>query len=734
MPNLVGIGLSQVPTNSMLGGLAYQSPDHASIKNLDLEKISQINAEIPQTARGLFIYDTSKDSDGGAWRKRTQHTSWYNETLGTATRGTRKEFPAVAVIVFTQDKLYIHDADDPTLPMWMVFEFNQYPNGGNLAGLPVGLGHVTSSPMNTITISSVYMMNGLLFIGGNQQDNASAVHAGWSANFLNEELREYLAYPVNDNEGAQEYRPTGNIALRNSAEANNSVPGNRYDQGGIHDDNSIQSFVNDIVMTVLPDAPIDNTMGIPRPIIALACGNTAGTAQSNGVSIIMDDGTFVHGSSSSGTVYGYSHSITITDDGFLWWLGDSFDSFNSSRDSWAIQVGELRQISFNGGAISWNNSSDTISGTVRGPSNYYVVSTGAEAGKVMIGPGNDWSWYIQRGNALGSSVGFARHKVFSVDNNTIRMGLSARITTDYNTGYLCADHSGKSAARATLMETNTTANLTSSIDDRSINNNGFTVNGTITRSAVAEGAELVAYSGWSASNYISQTTTGESELTYGTDPFYVMCWFKIGTGTNRCLWMRRSSGGSMDWRCEFNTSTHQVRLYFSANSNTIDKWSNTVFANDETWHFGIWQKGVGGNNRVGRLFIDGKLDCQQTAGGDINMTEEDPIAIGQRSDGVSSEPWAGSITMFRIGRGEITENVAAYIYEQEKALFNPNAKCTIYGGSSAVTGLAYDEVTKQYHVGTSAGRSDFLGLCRINNTTTAVTTAISAHDGFIVEQ
>ena len=28
MPNLVGIGNSQVPTNAMLGGLAYQDTDH----------------------------------------------------------------------------------------------------------------------------------------------------------------------------------------------------------------------------------------------------------------------------------------------------------------------------------------------------------------------------------------------------------------------------------------------------------------------------------------------------------------------------------------------------------------------------------------------------------------------------------------------------------------------------------------------------------------------------------
>ena len=82
MPNLVGIGLSQVPTNSMLGGMAYQDPDRVKIKKLNVDEISQINSEIADTAVDIFVYDTSKDSDGGAWRKRTTHTSWYNETLG----------------------------------------------------------------------------------------------------------------------------------------------------------------------------------------------------------------------------------------------------------------------------------------------------------------------------------------------------------------------------------------------------------------------------------------------------------------------------------------------------------------------------------------------------------------------------------------------------------------------------------------------------------------------------
>ena len=82
MPNLVGIGNSQVPTNAMLGGLAYQD----SVGEIDIEKIK---ARIEDTAVDIFVYDTHKDSDGGAWRHRTQHLSWYNEGANTL-RGARK--------------------------------------------------------------------------------------------------------------------------------------------------------------------------------------------------------------------------------------------------------------------------------------------------------------------------------------------------------------------------------------------------------------------------------------------------------------------------------------------------------------------------------------------------------------------------------------------------------------------------------------------------------------------
>ena len=54
--------------------------------------------------------------------------------------------------------------------------------------------------------------------------------------------------------------------------------------------------------------------------------------------------------------------------------------------------------------------------------------------------------------------------------------------------------------------------------------------------------------------------------------------------------------------------------------------------------------------------------------------------------------------------------------------------------TNLLSDLGDDEKKEIYHVGTSSGRSDFSGLSRINNTTTAVTTAISAYDGLIAEQ
>ena len=94
----------------------------------------------------------------------------------------------------------------------------------------------------------------------------------------------------------------------------------------------------------------------------------------------------------------------------------------------------------------------------------------------------------------------------------------------------------------------------------------------------------------------------------------------------------------------------------------------------------------------------------------------------------------GELALIRISKTAPTQEQIAKIYRDEKVLFTDGAQATLYGTSDAVTALAYDDKTELLHVGTASGRSDFNGLRRVNNTTTAVTTAISANNKLIAEQ
>ena len=63
------------------------------------------------------------------------------------------------------------------------------------------------------------------------------------------------------------------------------------------------------------------------------------------------------------------------------------------------------------------------------------------------------------------------------------------------------------------------------VADRSVNSKGLSVFGTITKSAVATGAEVVAYGPFSNSNYLYQPYN--SDFDFGTGDFSIMFWVKL---------------------------------------------------------------------------------------------------------------------------------------------------------------------------------------------------------------
>ena len=681
MPNLVGIGLSQVPTNSMLGGLAYQDPEHASIKDLDLKNLSQINSEIADTAVDVFVYDTSKDSDGGAWRKRTTHTSWYNETLGTATRGTRREFPSVAIIVVTAAttrKLYIYDGDDPNLPMWMVIDSNdgQWPQ---------------------VESSSLHALNGIIALGSSSD----------SQPLYETRNRLDLYYFVSDKiessggAGGSYYGTVEGLVNRQTHATNRGATfgSSVYDLVNIR--------VNDVAMTVLPNAQVDIATGLPIPTIFVG---TEG-----GLSIIKDNGTVLDGTSASGDNYERIQQITITDENYLWWTADLV--FNSSyrRDSYALSLDTLPSSDF-----TWNNSTDNLSTGA-----YYSVTTGGEAGEIQIGNSNTWAFNHLERNALGGGAGLAIHKP-NIGSET--NSLFALITSDYNSGWMNGDCKG-----AFLSDTDTTNKTNGQTDpDRSEYNYALSVTGTINKSVVATGADLVGYHGFTSSNYLRHT----NGINYGNAATITMGgWSKIpGSAVDsnyRYLCSVKSGGEVLGLAIHIDNGSNGGKPYFYDVTNSSLQ-STGPRVDDNEWHHIIGV--LDGTSK--KIYIDGELIASATVTG-INLSSVNITNVGHYVPGNNNTPnynHEGYLALIKFSASAATAEQVKKMYNDEKHLFEENAKATLYGTSNAVTGLAYDEVTRRLHVGTSAGRSDFQGLRRINNTTTAVTTAISAHDGFIVEQ
>ena len=132
------------------------------------------------------------------------------------------------------------------------------------------------------------------------------------------------------------------------------------------------------------------------------------------------------------------------------------------------------------------------------------------------------------------------------------------------------------------------------------------------------------------------------------------------------------------------------------------------------------------------MYVDGTLVATASTHGDPSLESDAIFRIGNHHD--NNHHLQGSLALISYSLSAPSPEMVKKIYLDEKYLFRKDAKCTLYGTSEVVTALGHDDTTKLLHVGTSSGRSDFRGLNRINNTTTAVTNAISASNGLIAEQ
>jgi len=227
-------------------------------------------------------------------------------------------------------------------------------------------------------------------------------------------------------------------------------------------------------------------------------------------------------------------------------------------------------------------------------------------------------------------------------------------------------------------------------------------------------------------------------LDFGTGDWCYMFWYNPNDA---------ESGDVIFSRWSYNVdgiSSPRLQVYFNNGNlrvDTSDASAGTSYqghaGSDGTQDSNRWHCGVvlrRGSNL--EIWIDGinHLTSALNSNSDGSYTDANAILeIGYSPNAGSAEPGL-QLSLLRVSASAPSAEQIKKIYEDEKVLFQENAKCTLYGSSDAVTALAYDDDNQLLHVGTSSGRSDFQGLRRINNTTTAVTTAISASNGLIAEQ
>ena len=386
----LGTDPNKIPLNKDLGSLAYQDAVNLDDVSADMLELRAIAAEISDSAVDVFVYDTSRDSDGGAWRKRTQHTSWYNEELNTATRGGRREFPAVAVIVAEADKVTIYDGDDPDLSMWMVFNAD-----------------VAGKLLNTIGgNTSLAALNGDIFVGCNEN-----VYGGVSIKiaFISDTSFAYANNQISR-------WPTG-ISGRDTT-VNYTI--------FVHSYGLVSLFVNDVAMTILPNAPIDENTGLPVPTIAVATDG--------GVSIIRDNGNVVD-LLSPYTGYENVTEISFSSDGRL-----HFNMYDENRPGRYFMIAsipdkdETLQMSFEPNGDSFNK--------------LYILDPGAQSYTTTIPKAlnDNFAEKIQvlsdSRNAFGSSTGLTfldYNKNITPSINESAEGMAVYTTSKYNTGWMPGD-------------------------------------------------------------------------------------------------------------------------------------------------------------------------------------------------------------------------------------------------------------------------------------------------------
>jgi hypothetical protein len=251
----------------------------------------------------------------------------------------------------------------------------------------------------------------------------------------------------------------------------------------------------------------------------------------------------------------------------------------------------------------------------------------------------------------------------------------------------------------------------------------------------ATGAELVSYGPFSTSNYLEQPFNDDYQV--GTGSFSVSGWIKpVATASVQIIFHKRPYASNVN-TIEIGINTDETLYFYTVDGsgNTSTVLTGGAIKTGEWQHFICTRAG-----NVMTIYLNGKFyrDVVGTARDTDNVDAHTRIGAYIGDTGTVNYPWQGEMALIKFTNDSISASQAAKIYNTEKVLFEPNAKALLYWdgvstNKERITGLTFDPITNSVHAGNSSGRSEFQGLARVNNSTDAVDTDITARGGMVAE-
>jgi trimeric autotransporter adhesin len=670
-------------------------------------------------------------------------------------RGNSRQFPALAAVIAESGRVIIYDLTQPGCPMWMVF----------VGAVNVG--------MIRIGISSVVMLNGQLWVGCAGPQSLTVTDFVADSGYFIYTSQTYTGPYLGNISARNAAMGCGGFGTKYGQIINNSVnsiaatvlSGAPIDStsglpiptiavataGGVSVIKSDGTVVNSGLTSETKTCSISgsmlflsnryNTVATARfiDLTSIAAGWTPSSYPLNFPNLggNMDETRVVAtgpASSASGHMSAYMSLVKLNTASPAnsiraiitntyntgWMVGDVRGCWMADTVAETITGAELvTNGTFTTDTSGWVTG--TLSATAAAVAGEMQVTPTADFGRrLFVFPTTVGKQYVITGSARvvsGPGTAFLGYSLVDPVNGSTALTVVSTTSTTAVSGTVTFTATATSVAVVAGENITGTSSVYGfdniscrlAVPDRSVKGRGLQVYGSLTKVAVAAGAQLVGYSGFSAANYLEQPYNTDFDI--GTGDFCVMGWIKVVAGANSYLFDHASPTGTSRYYCYVTQSTGTVN--FSAGGGAIS--AANVLGDTNSYHHVAVLRLSGAT----AIFVDGVKVANGTDATGIVVDATATFTPGMRYNKV--EPVAALVLM-RAGATTPSADDIAQIYRDELALFQPGAQNTLDGTSSAITALAYDDSTSQLHVATSWGRSAFNSLVRTESAATSVGT------------